>query len=38
VCGAFNVVNRVADALDFEVADDASLQKAARVLIRIGYR
>jgi uncharacterized peroxidase-related enzyme len=37
VCAAFNVINRVADALDFDVPDDRSFAIAARMLIRFGY-
>jgi hypothetical protein len=38
LCGAFNVINRIADALDFEIVDKASFAKAARMLVRVGYR
>jgi uncharacterized peroxidase-related enzyme len=37
VCFAFTIVNRLADALDFEVPSDASTQKAARMLFMAGY-
>jgi uncharacterized peroxidase-related enzyme len=37
ICAAFNVINRVADALDFEVPEDRSFAIAARMLIRFGY-
>lgn len=37
VCFAFTIMNRLADALDFEIPSDASTQKAARILFRAGY-
>jgi uncharacterized peroxidase-related enzyme len=37
VCGAFNVINRVADALDFEIPDSREFTIAARMLTRFGY-
>lgn len=37
VCFAFSIVNRLADALDFEIPSDASTQRAARVLFMAGY-
>ncbi len=37
VCAAFNVINRIADALDFEVTSERSFAIAARMLTRFGY-
>ncbi|HEU0026544.1 MAG TPA: hypothetical protein VFQ25_05450 [Ktedonobacterales bacterium] len=38
VCFAFTIMDRLADALDFEIPADASTQKAARILFTAGYR
>jgi uncharacterized peroxidase-related enzyme len=38
VCAAFNVMNRVADALAFEPQDEKSLALSARLLTTLGYR
>jgi len=37
VCFAFTIVNRLADALDFEIPSGASTQRAARILFMAGY-
>jgi uncharacterized peroxidase-related enzyme len=37
VCFALTVINRLADALDFEVPSDASTERAARILFMAGY-
>ena len=37
VCAAFNVINRIADALDFELMSERSFAIAARMLTRFGY-
>jgi alkylhydroperoxidase family enzyme len=37
VCFALTIVNRLADALDFEVPSDASTQRTARILFMAGY-
>jgi uncharacterized peroxidase-related enzyme len=37
VCAVFNIINRVADSLDFDVPDSASFATAAKMLIRFGY-
>jgi alkylhydroperoxidase family enzyme len=37
VCAAFNVIDRVADALDFAAQSDASLRASTRHLISRGY-
>jgi uncharacterized peroxidase-related enzyme len=38
VCALFNIIDRVADALGFQTPGSEQLTKAARVLLRIGYR
>ena len=38
VCAAFNVINRIADALAFEPQDDKSLAVSSKVLTTRGYR
>lgn len=38
VCALFNVIDRIADALDFAIPTDAEFAKGARVLLRFGYR
>ena len=38
VCAAFNVMNRVADALAFEPQDEKSLSFSAKLLTKRGYR
>jgi uncharacterized peroxidase-related enzyme len=38
VCAAFNTMNRVADALDFEPQDQQQLKVSARLLTTAGYR
>jgi len=37
VCAAFNVIDRIADALDFAPQSEASLRASTRHLIRRGY-
>jgi alkylhydroperoxidase family enzyme len=37
VCAAFNVIDRIADALDFAPQSEASLRASTRYLIRRGY-
>ena len=38
ICAAFNTIDRLADALAFRVPDQAGFDRAARVLLRVGYR
>ena len=38
VAALFNVIDRLADAFDFEVPDDAGLRRGAKSLLRFGYR
>jgi uncharacterized peroxidase-related enzyme len=38
VCAAFNVINRVADALAFELQDEKGLKFSTKLLTKRGYR
>ena len=38
VCALFNVINRVADSLGFELADANGYQTGARMLLNNGYK
>jgi alkylhydroperoxidase family enzyme len=38
VCALFNVIDRVADALAFDVPSPDAFARSARVLLRLGYR
>lgn len=38
VCATFNVIDRLADAFGFDVPSPEKGHKAARFLLRIGYR
>jgi hypothetical protein len=38
VCAAFNVMNRVADALEFEPQSDQTLKVTAKLLTTRGYK
>ncbi len=38
VCFAFNVINRLADAFEFEVGPDAAFDASAKQLLGRGYR
>jgi hypothetical protein len=38
VCFAFNLIDRVADALGFDLMDEKGYRQAARVLLRFGYK
>ncbi|MFP5284308.1 MAG: hypothetical protein ACLGI9_01070 [Thermoanaerobaculia bacterium] len=37
VCVAFNIIDRIADAFDFEVPSPDHVRKAARFLLKMGY-
>jgi alkylhydroperoxidase family enzyme len=37
VCAAFNMITRVADALEFEIVSDKEFAKGAQALLRFGY-
>jgi uncharacterized peroxidase-related enzyme len=37
ICGIFSTINRIADAADFEVPDDAGQDASAKVLRKRGY-
>lgn len=38
VCAAFQIIIRIADALEFHVPDEASFDKAAESMLQRGYR
>jgi alkylhydroperoxidase family enzyme len=38
VCTLFNIINRVADALDFEIPPDALVSKMSKMLLKRGYK
>jgi alkylhydroperoxidase family enzyme len=38
VCVAFNLIDRVADALGFDLMDEEGYRQAAQVLLRFGYK
>jgi alkylhydroperoxidase family enzyme len=38
VCALFNVIDRLADSFAFHVPDDAGFDRAARVLLKSGYK
>ncbi|HEY6911922.1 MAG TPA: hypothetical protein VI356_21270 [Myxococcales bacterium] len=38
VCTVFNVIDRIADALDFDVPPPQAMAGTARILLRLGYR
>lgn len=37
VCVAFNIIDRIADAFDFEVPSPDHVRNAARFLLKMGY-
>jgi alkylhydroperoxidase family enzyme len=38
VCFAFNLIDRVADALGFDLTDEEGYRRGAQVLLRFGYK
>lgn len=38
VCFAFNLIDRVSDALGFDLMDEKGYRRGARVLLRAGYQ
>ena len=38
VCFAFNLIDRVADALGFDLMDEEGYRRGAQVLLRFGYK
>jgi hypothetical protein len=38
VCFAFNLIDRVSDALGFELMDENGYRRGAHVLLRVGYK
>ena len=37
ICGLFNIIDRVADALDFDVPTSERLDQGAKIVLRRGY-
>jgi hypothetical protein len=38
VCFAFNLIDRVSDALGFDLMDEKGYRRGARILLRVGYK
>lgn len=38
VCALFNVIDRIADALDFAIPPPEGFRRGAKMLLRFGYR
>lgn len=38
VCFAFNLIDRVSDALGFDLMDEKGYRRGARILLKIGYK
>jgi hypothetical protein len=38
VCFAFNLIDRVSDALGFDLMNESEYRRGARVLLKIGYK
>ena len=38
VCFAFNLIDRVSDALGFDLMDERGYRRGAQVLLRVGYK
>lgn len=38
VCALFNIIDRIADALGFEVPPPETMRRSARILLKRGYR
>jgi hypothetical protein len=38
VCFAFNLIDRVSDALGFDLMDEKGYRRSAQVLLRVGYK
>jgi len=38
VCFAFNLIDRVSDALGFDLMDEKGYRRGAQVVLRIGYK
>jgi hypothetical protein len=38
VCFAFNLIDRVSDALGFDLMDEKGYRRGAQVLLRVGYK
>ena len=38
VCFAFNLIDRISDALGFDLMDEKEYQRGAQVLLKVGYK
>ena len=38
VCFAFNLIDRVSDALGFDLMDEKGYRRGAQLLLRVGYK
>jgi hypothetical protein len=38
VCCAFNLIDRISDALGFDLMDEKGYRRGAQVLLRVGYK
>jgi hypothetical protein len=38
ICFAFNLIDRVSDALGFDLMDEKGYRRGAKVLLRVGYK
>jgi hypothetical protein len=38
VCFAFNLIDRVSDALGFDLMDEKGYRRGAQILLRVGYK
>ena len=38
VCFAFNLIDRVSDALGFDLMDEKGYRRGAQVLLKVGYK
>ena len=38
ICFAFNLIDRVSDALGFDLMDENGYRRGARVLLKVGYK
>jgi alkylhydroperoxidase family enzyme len=38
ICATYCIIDRIADAFDFQLPDDEDMRKTAKFLLKIGYR
>lgn len=38
ICVAFSIIDRLADAFDFEIPTEEQMRKTSKFLLRLGYR